>query len=136
MNRRFETGAAPHMPPPATVGGVMRQVGFMAAAAQYALENNCTRLASDHENARLLAEGLYGTEGVDIDLDGVQTNMVYVDVAAGTKRASELVAQLDNQGIRTLNVGPRIRFVTSMLVSRQDCERAVITLQGLMKAHA
>jgi threonine aldolase len=40
------------------LGGTMRQVGILAAAGIYALENNVERLAQDHENAALLAKGL------------------------------------------------------------------------------
>ena len=51
--------------------------------------------------------------------------MVYADVEAGSERAESLIAVLDQQGIRAWNLGARLRFVTSMLVNRSDCERAV-----------
>ena len=114
------------------LGGVMRQVGFMAAAALYSFEYNRERLAEDHDNALFLAKALSNVAGITIDVDGVQTNMVYVDVDEGTSRASALVVQLDAAGIRTLNVGPRIRFVTSMLVTHKDCERAVKIFRDLV----
>lgn len=114
------------------LGGSMRQVGFMAAAALYSFENNRERLAEDHDNARHLADLLHGTAGIEIDMEGVQTNMVYMDVVAGSERASALVEQLDAEGIRALNVGPRIRFVTSMLVNKADCERAAKALNKLL----
>ncbi len=41
-------------------GGAMRQSGVVAAAGLYALDNHVERLADDHENARVLAEGLAG----------------------------------------------------------------------------
>jgi threonine aldolase len=113
------------------LGGVMRQIGFMAAAAQYSFEHNRERLAEDHENALFLANALEDIEGISIDLEGVQTNMVYVEVEEGVAKASALVTQLDAAGIRSLNVGPRIRFVTSMLVDRSDCERASNIFRGL-----
>ncbi len=116
------------------LGGVMRQVGFMAAAALYSFENNRERLAEDHENALFLATALEHLEGITIDLEGVQTNMVYVDVIEGSSKAAALVAELDAVGIRTLNVGPRIRFVTSMLINRTDCERAVLEFVKLMQS--
>ena len=115
------------------LGGVMRQIGFMAAAALYGFQHNRERLAEDHENALFLARALTDIKGIRIDLEAVQTNMVYVDVEEGVSKASTLVAQLDATGIRILNVGPRIRFVTSMLVDRDDCERAVNVLKGLMR---
>jgi threonine aldolase len=113
------------------LGGAMRQVGFMAAAALYSFQNNRKRLTEDHDNALFLAESLEDIEGIEIDLEGVQTNMVYIDVIEGVAKASSLVSQLDAAGIRTLNVGSRIRFVASMLVNRSDCERAVEVFREL-----
>jgi threonine aldolase len=115
------------------LGGVMRQVGFMAAAALYSFQNNRGRLTEDHENALFLARSLQDIEAIKINLEEVQTNMVYIDVIEGVSRASTLVAQLDATGIRTLNVGSRIRFVTSMLIDRVDCEHAVNVFKGLMR---
>jgi threonine aldolase len=113
-------------------GGAMRQVGFMAAAAAYAFQHNRERLTEDHENARFLAQALVDLKGLHIDLEGVQTNILYVDVEAGVEQASALVKKLDAAGIRSLNVGHRIRFVTSMLVDRDDCERAAKLFRTLM----
>src|SRR5438309_4473017 len=58
------------------LGGGMRQAGVLAAAGVFALEHMVDRLAEDHENARVLAEGLAGLPGLRCDLDGVQTNIV------------------------------------------------------------
>jgi threonine aldolase len=113
------------------LGGAMRQVGFMAAAALYSFQNNRERLTEDHANALFIAKSLMGIKGIVIDLDAVQTNMVYIDVIDGAAKASSLVSQLDTAGIRTLNVGSRIRFVASMLVNRSDCERAVDVFREL-----
>lgn len=115
------------------LGGVMRQVGFMAAAAQYAFENNLQRLEDDHANARLLATALQDCPGIAVDLEGVQSNMIYVEVLDGSEKAGQLVAGMNARGIRTLNVGPKIRFVTSMLVNRKDCEKAAEVLTGLLR---
>jgi len=57
-------------------GGAMRQSGIAAAGAWYALDHNVRRIAEDHDNARVLAKGLAELPGVEIDLDGVQTNIV------------------------------------------------------------
>jgi threonine aldolase len=106
------------------LGGTMRQVGFMAAAALYGFRHNFDRLHEDHINARHLAEGLAEIEGLSVALEAVQTNMVYVDVAAGPERAARLIAQLEERGIQAWNLGTRLRFVTSMLVDKAACVRA------------
>ncbi|MFT6956982.1 MAG: threonine aldolase [Halieaceae bacterium] len=107
------------------LGGMLRQAGFMAAAALYGMQHNVERLLVDHDNAQFLARELAELSGLSTDLDSVQTNMVYVDVDAGVNHAIELVATLQKQGVQVWNLGPRLRFVTSMLVERRDCERAV-----------
>ena len=63
------------------VGGGMRQVGFIAAAGIHALDHHVERMKSDHANARRLADGLARIDGIDVDHNGVQTNMVFVTVA-------------------------------------------------------
>ncbi len=111
------------------LGGTMRQAGFMAAAALHGLRHNRVRLAEDHANARCLAQGLAGIEGLAVELETVQTNMVYADVEAGAARAERLIAQLANKGVRAWNLAGRLRFVTSMLVSRADCEYAIVAVR-------
>lgn len=63
------------------VGGGMRQAGVIAAAALYALEHMVARLAEDHANARLLADGLLDIGGLRLAQRGVDTNIVCVDTA-------------------------------------------------------
>src|SRR5205823_9622663 len=48
-------------------GGATRQSGILAAAGIYALQNNVQRLAEDHANATLLAQGLAKISGVHLD---------------------------------------------------------------------
>lgn len=60
------------------LGGGMRQAGVLAAAGLYALEHNIDRLAEDHASARQLAESLDAINGVTVDLDKVDTNMIYI----------------------------------------------------------
>jgi threonine aldolase len=115
------------------LGGTLRQAGFMAAAARYGLRHNLERLAEDHANAGFLAGRLAEIDGLSVVMDAVQTNMVYVEVAAGAERAGQLVEELDQRGVRAWNLAERIRFVTSMLVNRGDCERAAEAVSAAMK---
>jgi len=115
------------------LGGVMRQVGFMAAAALYGFRHNLTTLAKDHANCSFMASRLAGNSALDIDLQGVQTNILYFKVKAGTQRAAGLVDELAEEGIGALNVGSLVRLVTSINVARKDCELAVETIIRLLK---
>lgn len=114
------------------LGGVMRQVGFMAAAALYGFRHNMERLEEDHANCSFMANRLADHVALEIDLQGVQTNMLYLNVKAGTQRAARLVAELAEEGVGALNVGSLVRLVTSKNVSRQDCEYAVHTINRLL----
>ena len=116
------------------LGGTLRQAGFIAAAALYALRHNVERLVEDHRNARALAAGLAGIDGLAVALDTVQTNMVYVEVEEGAGRAARLIEQLGESGVRAWNLGRRLRFVTSMLVDNTDCDYAVAAVAKAMSA--
>ena len=100
------------------VGGGMRQAGQLAAAGLYALDHQVARLADDHANAQLLADGL---RAAGYDVEPVQTNMVYAQVG---DRAEALKAFAAQQGIR-LSAAPRLRMVTHMDVSRSQIEQVI-----------
>ena len=61
------------------VGGGMRQAGIIAAPGIVALTKMVSRLKEDHVNARALAMALIGFEGIDIDMETVQTNLVIAE---------------------------------------------------------
>jgi threonine aldolase len=110
------------------LGGGMRQAGVLAAAGLIALEQGPARLHEDHANARLLAEALANMEGVAIDLDAVETNIVIFRLT-GRLSAAELVARLKKRGILASTVGPdAIRLVTHLDVDRAACVTAAEAL--------
>lgn len=115
------------------LGGVMRQVGFMAAAALYGFRHNMVRLEEDHANCSFMANQLAGLSALQIDLKAVQTNILYFDVKAGTQRAARLVEELAEHGIGALDVGSLVRLVTSKNVSRKDCEYAVEAIYRVLQ---
>ncbi|MGA3033170.1 MAG: GntG family PLP-dependent aldolase [Terracidiphilus sp.] len=106
------------------LGGGMRQAGVLAAAGLIALEDGPKGLAADHANARLLAEALAHTEGVFIDLDSVETNIVVFRLLGGISGA-DLVARLKARGALITVLAPHlIRLVTHRDVSREQCVEA------------
>ena len=108
------------------LGGGMRQTGILAAAGLYALEHNVERLAEDHANARLLAEGLARIGGIALDLETVETNMVYFDPTGTGLSVDDFVGRLGERGVLTLAAGPAsIRFVTHLDVDREDILRTL-----------
>jgi threonine aldolase len=112
-------------------GGAMRQAGVLAAAGLVALEQMVDRLAEDHANARLLAEAAAEVHPGGIDLDQVQTNIVYVEGVD----APVVVAALAQDGIAVGAMDPRtVRMVTHPDVSAADCRTAADTLRRVLSA--
>jgi threonine aldolase len=115
------------------LGGGMRQAGVLAAAGLMALEQGPKRLHEDHANARLMAEALAHMDGVAIDLDAVETNIVIFKVMGG-RSAHELTARLKARGILMSAIGPdAVRLVTHLDVSRGDCLTAAEALAEEME---
>jgi threonine aldolase len=118
------------------LGGGMRQAGVLAAAGLIALEQMPARLHEDHANARLLAEALSNMEGVAIDPDTVETNIVIFRLT-GAVTAKELTVRLKARGILASTVGAdAIRLVTHHDVSRGDCITAAEALSEEIEAPA
>jgi threonine aldolase len=105
-------------------GGAMRQAGVLAAAALHALTHHRARLGEDHANARVFAEAAAGVKGARVDLSGVQTNMVNIDV--DSPRSAPLVAKAARELGLAINPtsAQRLRAVTHLDVTRADVERA------------
>lgn len=112
-------------------GGGMRQVGIIAAAGLHALEHNIERLAVDHDNATFLAAGLNAIDGLEVDLDRVDTNIVGVNLTNGESGESYL-AKLKQINVLVVPFGPtKVRFVTHLDVSRADCEEALARINDM-----
>jgi threonine aldolase len=116
------------------LGGQMRQTGVLAAAGIVALERMSTRLQEDHDNARLLAEGLAHIPGIEIDVDLVQTNLVYCTVSSAHGPAREVLDKLEPEGILAYStLGPRsLRFVLHYEITRDDVEAALKVIKRVM----
>jgi threonine aldolase len=105
------------------VGGGMRQVGVLAAAGIVALEEMVDRLADDHANARVLADGLSKIPGVKCDPSLVQTNIVFLspDGIDGL----QFVSRLRERGVLTTGSARRVRMVTHHGIEREDVDYAL-----------
>ena len=109
------------------LGGGLRQAGVLAAGVLHALDHHIDRLAEDHANARLLAEGLQGLPGVQCGMP--HTNIVFVDVAP--ERAHGVVERARAEGVLCTGLY-RLRLVTHLDVSRSDVNRAVDVMRKVL----
>ena len=106
-----------------SLGGGMRQAGVIAAAGVYALNNNVVRLAEDHANAALLAQGLSQINDVTIEPSDVQTNMVFVNIdAADSQELTEFLSTRDIRIQGEYRIRDRIRLVTHLDIDEHDVE--------------
>ena len=106
-------------------GGGMRQAGVIAAGALYALENNIERLAEDHASAQLIGEAIRNTEGLSLDPDNVDTNIVIFKVDPSLCTAAQFVEMLEQRGVRTYPFSSvHVRAVTHMHITPEDAKDA------------
>jgi threonine aldolase len=114
------------------LGGGMRQAGIFAAAGIVALETMVERLAEDHANARLLADGLAALKGIEFNPGDVDTNIVIVRPTAMSIK--ELGDELEKRGILTVVIEPdRVRFTTNKDVNRSDIEKTIAAVKDILK---
>jgi threonine aldolase len=112
------------------VGGGMRQAGIIAAAGLVALETMVDRLQEDHDNAKLLAEGLAGLPTLRLDPASVQSNMVSLQVEGIP--ALEFQGRLGQAGVlATYMGGQRLRLVTHYGIESADIEEAVQRIRAV-----
>jgi threonine aldolase len=116
------------------LGGGMRQVGILAAACLYALDNNVKRLEVDHQNAKRLALGLAGIDGIKIDPEQVATNIVLFDVGSTPMDADTFAERLAPAGVLLIPFGPStLRAVTHLDVTTAEIDKALKIIQQFLK---
>jgi threonine aldolase len=120
------------------LGGALRQVGIIAAAGLVALEKMVDRLGEDHEKAGLLAKQLSEVDGISIDPNKVQTNILFFEVTRPGLSAKALSSALKERGVLASAVEetPQIRMLTHHDVSHQDCMAASEAFREVMRGQA
>jgi len=107
-------------------GGGMRQVGILAAAGIYALDHHIERLKEDHRNAKRLALGLSEIQGVSIEPEHVETNIVIFDIAEIGMTAAQARDEMKKKGVLIHPFGKTlVRLVTHLDVSKDNIEVAL-----------
>jgi threonine aldolase len=116
------------------IGGSMRQAGIIAAAGIVALEQMVERLAEDHANARLLAEGLATFPQIELNLATVQTNIVIFRMRDMTPDATPaFVRNLFARGLRVGSIGAgKMRAVTHYGIDAGDIEEALEVMRSAL----
>jgi threonine aldolase len=110
------------------VGGGMRQAGIIAAAGLVALTEMQERLADDHANARLFAEGIERL-GYRVTHE-VETNIVIFEQSGNGAAPAERAARWESRGVRILPIGgQRFRAVTHYGIEEADIRDALRVIE-------
>jgi threonine aldolase len=115
------------------LGGGMRQAGILATAGIIALEQMMERLKEDHKNARILGEGLADISRIKVDLETIQTNMVYFDLQESGMNAYQFLSKLAEYNILGLPRPPtKVRLVTHYGISEEDINTTIKVIKGIV----
>jgi threonine aldolase len=115
------------------LGGGMRQAGILAAAGIVALETMTERLSQDHANAHQLATALAQLDGIILDPEKVETNIVIFEMAPEAISPKELVRALAERGVKLGAIGGRrLRAVTHCDVGSQDVDYAISAVKEVL----
>ena len=112
------------------VGGGMRQAGIIAAAAQIALKKNPEKLAQDHINAKYLAHALNQFTDISVNLEQVETNMVFAKFSEAVDMAN-LVDKLKADKI-LLSAGNPMRLVTHLDIDKTAIDNFIKKLSSAL----
>ena len=116
-------------------GAGMRQVGIIAAAAHYALDNNIERLAEDHAHAKKIAVALASIDSSLIDPVKVHTNIVGLELSKIGITAAELTSRCKEAGLWISALGPHYaRLVTHLDFDDAQCEESIEILKSALVA--
>ena len=111
-------------------GAGMRQVGIIAAAAHYALDNNIARLAEDHARAKKIATALAAIDSSLVDPSKVHTNIVGLELSKIGITATELTARCKDAGLWISALGPHYaRLVTHLDFDDAQCDQSIEILK-------
>jgi len=115
-------------------GAGMRQVGIIAAAGHYALDNNISRLADDHARAKKIAVALHAIDSSLIDPIKVETNIVGLELSKIGITAAALASQCKDAGLWISALGPHYaRLVTHLDFDDSQCDEAIAILTKILK---
>jgi threonine aldolase len=117
------------------MGGGMRQVGVIAAPGLVALKEMVDRLYIDHDNAKYLGSRLSQLDGIEINLDNIQINMVFFSVNEKSKISNEdLIDRLIDKGFKLYPPEDgKIRIVTNYGTDKSDIDILSTKIENLVK---
>ena len=116
------------------LGGGMRQAGLIASAGIFSLDNMVDRISNDHENAKILAYELDKLNNIEINLDYVYTNIIFIYNRHGKVSNEELLNELEKNNIKIDYKGnSKFRIVTHSGFKKDDINSVVTVFKEILK---
>lgn len=110
-------------------GGAMRQAGYLAAAAIYALDNHVERLAEDHQKAETIGETLSSCEYIK-SVEPIETNIVIFYTKEGIDEL-DFIERMKEKDIHFVSMGEgKLRIVTHLDFTHEMLEKLIIELKS------
>ena len=111
----------------------IHEEGMFAAAAIVALETMIPRLAEDHARARCLAELLSAMDGISVDMETVQTNIVRVEINCMTPAEFTERVLGRGVGVSVLDAGA-VKFITHHGLGDDEIDAAAQIVGAVLEA--
>lgn len=117
------------------LGGTMRQSGIIAATGLVALrESNINLLKADHQNAKVLAEGIMSNKFINLDLESIQTNIIIFEITHPTLNALEVVNLLKSKGLLVNKIlDNKLRLTTYKEIDSTKIKEAIEIINNAIK---
>lgn len=116
-------------------GAGLRQVGILAAAADFALTNNLQKLRDDHHRAKKIAIACSEASPLSVNPSEVETNIVALDLKNHKVSATEFSEMLKAERILASALGPKfLRFVTHLDFDDNQLDKVIEILPKLLKS--
>ena len=116
------------------LGGGMRQAGLIASAGIFSLDNMVDRISNDHENAKILAYELDKLNNIEINLDYVYTNIIFIYNRHRKVSNKELLNELEKNNIKIDYKGnSKFRLVTHSGFKKDDINSVVTVFKEILK---
>jgi threonine aldolase len=110
-------------------GGAMRQAGYLAAAAIYALDNNLERLAEDHQRAKKIGAALESCSFIK-SVEPIETNIV-IFYTKDEIDENDFVTKMAHKNIHFISMGDgKLRMVTHLDFTEEMLEKLIVELQS------
>ncbi len=95
-------------------GGGMRQAGYLASAASYALDHNINRLAEDHAKAKEIGSVLNSLSFIQ-KVEPIETNIIIFEINETVLAADEFISKLNENNVQIIGMGQgKLRIVTHL----------------------